>query len=280
MSWRQPIGVLTRCLFLNFISDTYKTPFRQNEGEEETNRWKGVIPCSTLRIRHVSLITNMEMENYHFEREYCVLSWSPYGSCYVSTTTFGMSFTIWFPSSNPMHYPLLLESTSTSLYRVLSSTLQGNDNRNTYFGINGDVRLSVLSLRITSFLPFRKMSPNWEGGMHSISGKDLEVVLQLAFGIRTIWRWWKQRETNVGVKIHNHIAVEMTHHLQHSMERNRPNRLCCFDKSHFRCKLLPWNTHPYITIWLIWSAETRRRMLSPSLCGWEGITRLPPSLIH
>lgn len=59
MSWRQPIGVLTRCLSLTDAENTYRTPFRQKEGEEEANRWERQIPCSTRCNRHFSLATNM-----------------------------------------------------------------------------------------------------------------------------------------------------------------------------------------------------------------------------
>lgn len=80
MSCRHPIGVLTRCLSLTDTGSTYRTPFRQKEGEEEANRWERRTPCSTRCNRHFSLATNMGQKNYHFEREYCVLSGSLYGS--------------------------------------------------------------------------------------------------------------------------------------------------------------------------------------------------------
>lgn len=59
MSWRQPIGVLTRCLSLTDAENTYRTPFRQKEGEEEANRWERRTPCSTPCNRYLSLATNM-----------------------------------------------------------------------------------------------------------------------------------------------------------------------------------------------------------------------------
>ena len=59
MSWRQPIGVLTRCLSLTDAENTYRTPFRQKEGEEEANRWERRTPCSTPCNRYFSLATNM-----------------------------------------------------------------------------------------------------------------------------------------------------------------------------------------------------------------------------
>lgn len=88
MSWRQPIGVLTRCLSLTDAENTYRTPFRQKEGEEEANRWERQIPCSTRCNRYFSLATNMgQKKNYHFEREYCVLSGSLYGSYHENKVT-------------------------------------------------------------------------------------------------------------------------------------------------------------------------------------------------